>query len=62
MAIEGVLYVWSLTEFSTATRRDKNSGMYRPLLAISPIRSRAAGDSSAIHSPPSAPKTFCGAK
>jgi hypothetical protein len=36
--------------------------MYRPLAAISSIRERAAGDSSASHSPPSAPNTFCGAK
>jgi hypothetical protein len=36
--------------------------MYRPLAAISSIRARAAGERSASHKPPSAPKTFCGAK
>jgi hypothetical protein len=36
--------------------------MYLPLASISSIRSSAAGDSSAIHRPPSAPNTFCGPK
>ncbi len=62
MDTAGVFSVWSLTELSTATFSDRNSGMYRPLAAISSIRARAAGESSASHRPPSAPKTFCGAK
>ena len=36
--------------------------MYRPDSLISTARASAAGESSAIHSPPSEPKFFCGAK
>jgi hypothetical protein len=36
--------------------------MYRPDALICAARSMAAGDSSAIHSPPSEPNAFCGAK
>ena len=45
-----------------ATGSERNSGMYRPLAAICAVRSSAAGDISASHSPPSDPKHFCGAK
>ena len=62
MDTAGVFSVWSLTEFSTATFSERNSGMYRPPATISSIRASAAGDSSASHRPPSEPNTFCGAK
>ena len=41
---------------------DRNSGIHRSEAAISAIRSSAAGEASAIHSPPSEANTFCGAK
>jgi hypothetical protein len=62
VASDGVLYVCSSREFSTAVARSRNAGMYRPDSLISVIRAIAAGDSNAIHSPPSEPKHFCGAK
>ncbi len=62
VAIAGVLRVWSLSELSIATARLRVSGIQRSVAAISAVRSSAAGDSSANHSPPSEPKLFCGAK
>ena len=62
VAIAGVLYVWSLSEFSSAVGSDRNSGTQRPLAPISPTRSSATGLISANHRPPSEAKPFCGAK
>ena len=62
VATAGVLYVWSLAELSTAVARSSDGGIHRPDEAIDRTRSSAAGESSAIHSPPSEPKFFCGAK
>jgi hypothetical protein len=47
---------------STAVARERDSGIQRAEVAIRSVRSIAAGDSSASHSPPSLPKLFCGAK
>jgi hypothetical protein len=64
----GVLYVWSLTEFSIAVVSDRKSGIHRagPTVgrfdATSSIRSSAAGLSNASHNPPSEAKPFWGAK
>ena len=62
MATAGVFSVWSLVVLSSAVAIDRNSGIHRSVAAISAIRASAAGEASAIHSPPSEPKTFCGAK
>ena len=62
VATAGVLYVWSLREFSSAVAIERNSGIQRSEAAISSTRATAAGLSSASHSPPSAAKLFCGAK
>ena len=63
VATAGVLYVWSLGELSIAVARSRDGGIQRPdLAAISATRSSAAGDISAIQSPPSEAKHFCGAK
>ena len=62
VASAGVLYVWSLELLSTAMGSDRKSGVQRPESLISATRSSAAGLISAIHSPPSAAKHFCGAK
>ena len=62
MPIAGVLYVWFLVLFSTAIGSERKSGTQRPEPAIASMRASAAGDSSAIHSPPSPAKFFCGAK
>ena len=65
MAIAGVLYVWSLAEFSSAIASDRKSGIHRFLgrsVVSTSIRLSAAGESSASHSPPSEAKAFCGAK
>jgi hypothetical protein len=51
-----------LSELSSAVESERNSGIQRPLPAISAIRSCAAGLVSASHRPPSAAKHFCGAK
>ena len=57
----GVLYVWFLPELSTAMDRSRDAGTHRCDVNC-PTRSSAPGDISAIHSPPSEPKFFCGAK
>ena len=62
VASAGVLYVWSCTELSTAVFRSRKVGIQRPDAAIRSTRSSAAGDMSAIHSPPSEAKHFCGAR
>ncbi len=65
VASAGVLYVWSLTEFSSAIFSDRNSGIQRPpggSAAIDRIRCCAAGLSSANQIPPSDANPFCGAK
>jgi hypothetical protein len=62
VASAGVLYVCSSREFSMAVTRSRKDGMYRPDSLISVARAIAAGDMMAIHSPPSEPKPFCGAK
>ena len=62
VASAGVLYVCSSREFSMAVTRSRKAGMYRPDSLISEARAIAAGDSRAIHRPPSEPKFFCGAK
>ena len=62
VAMAGVLYVWSLSEFSSAVGSDRNSGTQRPLAPISATRSSATGLISASHSPPSEANDFCGAK
>ena len=45
-----------------ASASERKPGMYRPLAAISATRDCAAGETSAIHRPPSEPKHFCGPK
>jgi hypothetical protein len=62
VATAGVLYVWSLREFSSAVVIDRNSGIHRSVAASSSTRAIAAGLSSASHSPPSEAKHFWGAK
>src|SRR6516225_6557204 len=62
VATAGVLLVWNLAELLMAAGSDSEPGRYRPLAAIAAARSSAAGDIRAIHSPPSDPKHFCGAK
>jgi hypothetical protein len=62
VASAGVLYVWSLSELSSAVVSDRNSGIQRSVAPISAIRSCAAGLVSASHRPPSDAKHFCGAK
>ena len=42
--------------------RSIEAGTQRPVAAMAAIRSWAAGESRATHSPPSEPKHFCGAK
>ncbi|CAM5503980.1 hypothetical protein SMICM304S_12167 [Streptomyces microflavus] len=58
----GVLYVWFFRELSIAVGSEKNSGMCRPEAWIRAARSRAAGENTPIHRPPSEAKDFCGAK
>jgi hypothetical protein len=60
--IAGVFKVWFNLELSIAVFSDKNSGMYRSLLAIRSALSIAAGDIRANQRPPSEAKFFCGAK
>ncbi|GMA95912.1 hypothetical protein GCM10025881_27360 [Pseudolysinimonas kribbensis] len=62
VAIAGVLSVWFRRELSRAFLRLRNSGIQRPDAAIRSIRSTAAGETRANHSPPSLAKFFCGAK
>ncbi len=62
VATDGVLYVWSLSELSSAVVSDRNSGTQRPLAPSSATRSSATGLISASQSPPSEAKDFCGAK
>jgi len=62
VATAGVLYVWSLSELSSAVVSDRNSGTQRPFAPISATRSSATGLISASQRPPSAAKDFCGAK
>ena len=45
-----------------AVGRSKKAGIHRSLAAIDAARSSAAGDISAIHSPPSEANAFWGAK
>src|SRR3954454_9947157 len=56
VTIAGVLFVWFLVLFLTAIGKDKKSGTQRPAAAIASIRASAAGERSAIHSPPSPAK------
>lgn len=62
MAIAGVFSVWWARELVSAVASERNSGIQRPLWWICSMRSTAAGESSANHSPPSDAKDFCGAK
>ena len=62
VAIAGVFRVWFCRELVIAVGRLRVSGIQRPEAAIRSVRSSAAGDISASHSPPSEPKLFCGAK
>ena len=62
MATAGVFTVWPSRDCLTASVRLKNSGMCRPLAAISSARAIARGDMIAIHRPPSEANDFCGAK
>ena len=62
MAKAGVLYVWSSRALSRAIDRSSEAGVHRPEALIDPTRSTAAGERRATHNPPSAAKTFCGAK
>jgi hypothetical protein len=62
VAMDGVLYVWSLPELSIAVARSRNAGIQRPVAVIRFTRSSALGERMAIHSPPSDAKFFCGAK
>ena len=62
VATAGVLYVWSLVELSSAVARSSDGGIQRSEPASDATRSSAAGENSPIHSPPSEPKFFCGAK
>jgi hypothetical protein len=62
VAKDGVLYVWFFEELSIAVGRSKKAGTHLSVAAISAARSSAAGDMTAIQSPPSEPKFFCGAK
>src|SRR3712207_3728718 len=62
VATAGVLYVWSLDELSTAIDRSRKPGIQRPDALISATRASASPDMTAIQSPPSAAKDFCGAK
>ena len=58
----GVLYVWSSRLLSRAMPRSSDAGRQRSLAAIRSMRSTAAGEQAASHSPPSLAKHFCGAK
>ncbi|KIX78813.1 hypothetical protein SF12_07295 [Streptomyces sp. MBRL 601] len=62
MASAGVLYVWFFRELSIAVGSEKNSGTWRPEAWTRRARSRAAGEKTPIHRPPSEAKDFCGAK
>ena len=62
VARAGVLYVWSLSELSLAILRSIDAGIQRSPVAMRSMRSMAAGDTAAIHRPPSEARHFCGAK
>ena len=62
VATAGVLYVWSARLFVRAMPRSIEAGRQRSLAAIRSMRSTAAGEHAATHSPPSLAKHFCGAK
>src|SRR4029077_19117348 len=63
VASAGVLYVWSLREFSSAVASERKAGCQRPSAPSScSIRSIAAGLRIASQRPPSEANAFCGAK
>src|SRR4051794_18246733 len=62
VANAGVLYVWLSSELSRAMLRSSDAGIQRADDLIARIRSIAAGEHAASHSPPSLAKHFCGAK
>ncbi len=62
MTRAGVLYVWFSRLLSRAMPRSSDAGRQRSPAAIRSMRSTAAAEQAAIHSPPSLAKHFCGAK
>ena len=62
VASAGVLYVWFGGCCRARCRGRARPGRQRSLAAIRSIRSTAAGEHAASHSPPSVAKHFCGAK
>ena len=62
MASDGVFRVWSSREFSRAVARSSDWGIQRPEAPMRPMRSSAAGEQHASHSPPSEARHFWGAK